>query len=174
MKTIVLMAISVDGFVAGAHDDTSFVSSTEWGAYFSLAKNCDAIIIGRKTYDVTSKKEFVSGVSYFVITHRAPQTKKVPNAVFWHGSAKLLIQELRESGAKKILVAGGGQTNSLFLNEKLVDEIIVDVEGNLLEQGTKLFSRLVRKVDLKLLRVKKMGKNTVRLHYTVKKDFEKI
>lgn len=169
MKTTVLMAVSADGFVADSKDDTSFVSPSEWKAYFSFAKQCDAIVIGRKTYDVTKKSEFVPNVSYFVITHRSPKTKKASNVVFWHGSAKLLMKELRESGAKKVLIAGGGQTNSLFLNEKLVDELIVDVEGALLGQGVKLFSRLVKKVDLKLLNSKKVGKNTVRLYYTVKK-----
>lgn len=167
MKTTVLMAVSVDGFVADAHDDTSFVSPSEWSAYFSFAKKCDAIIIGRKTYDVTKKSEFVPNVSYFVISHSAPKTKKASNVVFWHGSAKLLMKELKASGAKDVLVAGGGQTNSLFLNEGLVNELVVDVEGAVLGQGVKLFSRLVKKVDLKLLNSKKVGKNTVRLHYAV-------
>lgn len=161
------MNVSVDGFVAGPNDDVSFISTDSWKNYSKTVSKFDAVIIGHKTYYLMPKAEFYPEQQYVVIAHGSPKIKRASNVVFWHGSAKLLLKELQESGAKNVLIAGGGQTNSLFLNEKLVDELIVDVEASVLGWGTKLFSRLVKKVELKLLSVKKMGKNTVRLHYAV-------
>jgi dihydrofolate reductase len=71
MKTILYMAISADGFIAGANDETPW-SEEEWAAFQEFVKSCDIVLLGRRTYEIMSKQgEFVDGPDYFVVTSDA-------------------------------------------------------------------------------------------------------
>jgi dihydrofolate reductase len=50
-KTVLYMAISADGFIAGPDDETPW-SEEEWESFKAFVKTCDAVLIGRRTYEI--------------------------------------------------------------------------------------------------------------------------
>jgi dihydrofolate reductase len=69
MKVILYMALSADGFIAAQNDETPW-SDEEWAAFQEFVKSCDAVLLGRRTYEIMTKgDEFAEGPEYIVITN---------------------------------------------------------------------------------------------------------
>jgi dihydrofolate reductase len=82
------------------------------------------------------------------------------------GELAEVLNELEKMGYKSALLGGGSFLNSLFLEKKLISEIILTVEPKIFGTGLSLFNRDLN-ADLKLLEVKKLNDNTLMLHYQV-------
>jgi len=169
MKTILYMAITINGFVAGENDDTSWVSKESWESYLKTIKSMDAVIIGRNTYEIMPQDEFQQNCIYVVLTHNAPEKTKVSNVIFTDKSPKAIFDLLNEKDCQRVCVSGGGQTNAQFLKENLIDEICVDVESYILGRGIPLFKQNDINQRLKLLDVNKLSDNTIQLHYEIQR-----
>jgi dihydrofolate reductase len=169
MKTILYMAITINGFVAGENDDTSWVSKESWESYLKTIKSMDAVIIGRNTYDIMPQDEFQPNCIYVVLTHNAPEKAKVTNIIFTDKSPQAILDLLNEKDCRKVCVSGGGQVNAQFLEGNLINEIYVDIEPQILGRGIPLFARNDISQKLRLLEVNRLSENTIQLHYTVER-----
>jgi len=168
MKTILYMAVTVNGFVAGENDDTSWVSSEEWDSFVKIANGVGNIIIGRRTYEIMSDRgDFDNFKDLNVVVVTSRKLNGLPKFAVTAKSPKEALEKLQNKGFKKVLVAGGGGLNVSFLKEKLIDEIYVDVEPYILGKGIPLFQPNDINQSLKLLEVNKLSENTVQLHYEV-------
>lgn len=159
-KVVLYMAISADGFIAGANNETPW-SDAEWEAYREFVKSCDVCLIGSRTYEVMkASDEFVEGVKYLVATSD-------PN-LDTGNFEKLSIQSPDEiPKANKVGVIGGGQLNGSLATMGIIDEIILDVEPVTLGQGIRLFGSHNVNLTLKLLATKQIGESTVQNRYEV-------
>ena len=54
MKVILYQAMSVNGYIAGAHDETPW-SDEEWKSFSKAVSEAGNIIIGRRTYELMKK-----------------------------------------------------------------------------------------------------------------------
>lgn len=170
MKTILYMAISINGFVAGENDDTSWVSGEEWDSFGKIAKGVGNVIIGRRTYEIMSdggELDNFRDLVVVVVTNK--DLGGLPKFAVIAKTARDALEKLRNKGFEKALVAGGGGLNTSFLNEKLIDEIYIDVEPQILGKGVPLFKASDISQRLKLLEVNKLSNNTVQLHYEVER-----
>lgn len=168
MKIILYMAITINGFVAGENDDTSWVSREDWDSFRKVATRVGNVIIGRRTYEIMSDKgelDNFKDLAVVVVTNR--DLAGLPKFAVTAKSARDALEKLQSKGFEKVLVAGGGGLNSSFLKEKLIDEIYVDVEPKILGKGVPLFKQNDINQKLKLLEVNKLSDNTVQLHYLV-------
>ena len=75
---------------------------------------------------------------------------------------------VKHLGFKQALLVGGATLNSAFLKEKLIDEIVLNIEPYLLGKGIKTFEGNFES-ELKLLDLKKLKSGIVQLEYQVKK-----
>lgn len=82
-------------------------------------------------------------------------------------SPKKALDFLITKHFKKALIAGGGEVNASFMEQKLVDEIYLDVEPIALGDGIKLFSGKAFELKLRLLGTKHLSENELQLHYQV-------
>ncbi len=170
MKIILYMAVTINGFVAGENDDTSWVSSEEWVSFGKIAKGVGNVIIGRRTYEIMSNAGELDNFKDFnVIVVTNKDLSGLPKFAVAAKSPKDALEKLQSKGFRKALVAGGGSLNSSFLKEKLIDEIYVDVEPQILGRGIPLFEQNDKNLRLKLLEVNKLSDNTVQLHYEVER-----
>lgn len=168
MKTILYMAVTINGFVAGENDDTSWVSSEEWDSFQKVANTVGNIIIGRRTYEIMSDAgELTKFKDFTVIVVTNRDLHNLPKYAIRVKSPTDALEKLQSKGFGKALVAGGGSLNTSFLNEKLIDEIYIDVEPQILGRGIPLFKPNDKNLRLKLLEVNKLSENTVQLHYEV-------
>jgi dihydrofolate reductase len=163
------MATTINGLIAKENDDTSFVTKRDWKSFLELVKKQGHVVIGRRTYEVTSPEEFVKSSLYVIMTHKKSLKKKTPKVIFTNKSPKNIIKMLGNMGFKKVLIAGGGKLNSAFMKEKLIDEIYLDIEPTIFGKGIKLFAEEDFEAKLKLIGTKKLSPNEIQLHYKVLK-----
>lgn len=82
-------------------------------------------------------------------------------------SPKEALKILKKNGFNKVLITGGSDLNSSFAKDKLIDEIILNVESIIIGEGIPLFSFSDFDLDLKLINVKRISKDVIQLHYKV-------
>lgn len=159
------MAMSINGYIATTSGDTPW-SKEDWNAYTNFIKQKKNMVIGRKTYEIMLKaKEFNKLGNPEVIIVTSEDLEDYDNFTFVK-SPEEALEVLNEKGFKEVVVAGGGQLNSSFMQKGLIDEIFVDLEPKLFGNGIKLFADSEYQKNLKLIKVKKM-KNTIQLNYQV-------
>ncbi len=163
MKVTMYMAMTVNGMIAKTNGNTNWTNA-EWKQYTSAIKKSDALVIGRKTYEIMKRtNEFRKiGNPLIVIVSKSGKGKNFVK------SPKQSLRFLKSKKCKSIIVGGGSKLNSSFMKENLIDEIILDVEPLILGNGIHLFNKSFEK-KLKLMKVRKFSKNEIQLHYKVLK-----
>ena len=163
--------MSLDGYIATATGDISFLSSVEeegedYG-YKEFLETIDTIIIGRKTYDkvVSMGFEYPHNDKDVYIITRSPQAGK---GIFkyYSGDLRELILKLKSSPGKNIFCDGGAEIANALMNEKLIDEIVLSIVPVILGDGIRLFRRGSQGMNLRLTDSLHFNKGLVQLHYT--------
>lgn len=168
MKVILYMASTVNGFIAGRDDDTSWISNEEWKSYSAAVQAAGCFIVGHRTYNIlTIQPEFqeLKDAMLVVVSHQDFETLH-PNHHIAH-SPKEALDQLKDF--QEVIIAGGGALNASFLAENLVDEIYLDIEPIVFGDGIALFHGKDFKTMLKLVGQKKISENEIQLHYRVLK-----
>jgi len=168
MKVILYMATTVNGYISKENNETPW-SEEEWLSFSKFVKDTKNIIVGKNTYEIMiESNEFKKiGNPFTVIVSKKDFVHNSNFAIA--KSPKEALKILKEKHFAKALVAGGGMLNSSFMKEKLIDEIYLDVEPLVFGKGIKLFSDNNFEAKLELIKTKKLSKNTIQLHYRIKK-----
>lgn len=157
------MAMTVDGKIA--KDKTQFADWTsreDKKLFVEISKAHGVIMMGENTFNTfpAPLKERLN-VVFSETDHEAREGVK------WvKGDPEKVLEELEALGYKSALLGGGSFLNSLFLEKKLISEIILTVEPKIFGTGLSLFNKDLN-ADLKLLEVKNLNENTLMLHYQV-------
>lgn len=174
-KTVLYLGISFDGHVAGPHDETDWMdpyADVEYG-FNEFLDTVGAIIMGRRSYDVGIEKGWFRQFDYrspIVVVLREKPATVSSDADFTfvtegieaaHGRAKEM------AGDKNIYIFGGANLAAQYLQASLVDEITVGLVPIVLGHGIRLFEGVDRRLELKLLDVRKAEKDLVMLSYSV-------
>ena len=172
MKVILYMAESVNGIIA-RNDNSTHWSNPELEAYIEMVKECGNLIIGRRTYEIMQKDTDKDadagnlGNPTIIVLSKKGGYKNSDKQIFVK-SPEEALNVLKKKGFKKAMVAGGSETDSAFLKEKLINEIYLDIEPLIIGGGIPLFSPFDYECHLQLLNIKKIDNNTVQLHYKMK------
>lgn len=162
MKVILHMAVSVDGFVARANGETTWVSEADFALFDQRRKDAGCTVMGRTTYDEVGSMD---GITTIVVTHDPDAHKNTENTFFVE-SPSGAIELAQSKGHDNVLLAGGGATNGAFLKAGLINEIFLSVHPIALGDGTKLFGTETVETPLSLLDTEKHD-DFVQLHYRV-------
>lgn len=174
-KTILYIAVSLDGYIAGNNDNLDFLSivhkeGEDYG-YASFIDSIETVITGRRTYEWVKNeiKDYPhKSKDVYVLTSKA--TDHQNNLTFFDGNIEQLIINLKTKKGKDIYIEGGGKVVNSLLRYKLIDEFIISTIPILLGNGIKLFddNRPVQK--LKLLSSKHFDTGLIQGHYEVLKE----
>lgn len=168
MKVTLYMAISVNGYIAKLNDNTEWVCESDWDELQKKLKESDAVIMGRRTYEI-SGEDFPYGECLNVVFTRNPNlAKEQNNTLFTNKNPAEVLNVLERQRKENILIIGGGEINRLFLKSGLVDEIILSVHPILLGDGVKFSANGLYESELKLLGVNKLDQDLVQLRYKVR------
>ena len=170
MKILLYMAVSADGFVARADHDTSWVSATDWENFGHFIKEAGIIVMGRKTYEVSGQDFPYPNAINIVLTHNENLLKETDSVIFTNRTPGQIVEMAKNRGFNKLLLIGGGITNTTFLKENLIDEIILSVHPIILGSGIKLFENTETETKLKMLGIKELPENLLQLRYEVIKE----
>lgn len=169
MKVVLYMAMTANGYIATEKGETPW-SEAAWESYYKIARRFKAIIVGRKTYEI------MKGVNEFrkignpltVVLSNKKGTER--NDVLFVKTPQEALRLLQERGFTEALIGGGSRSNASFMEEGLIDEIILDVEPLLFGRGIRLFADTPFREELELKAVIRLSDQTVQLHYRVKKS----
>lgn len=169
-KLLLYIAMSLDGYIAGANDDLGFLSSVEQeGEDYGYAKfidTIDTIILGRKTYDKVISMGHpypMHGEKVYVITRS--ERPPIGSVEFYTGNLAELVSRLKQQPGKNLFCDGGAEIVNELLKAGLFDEIIISTIPVLLGGGIRLFKAGFNLRNLTLVSSKSFPKGLVQLHY---------
>ncbi|MFA6194734.1 MAG: dihydrofolate reductase family protein [Patescibacteria group bacterium] len=158
-----MMAMTVDGKIA--KDKTQFADWTsreDKKLFVEISKAHGVIMMGENTFKTfpAPLKDRLNVV--FSETEHEP----IEGVKWVKGEPEKVLEELEALGYKSALLGGGSFLNSLFLEKKLISEIILTVEPKIFGTGLSLFNKDLN-ANLKLLEIKNLNDDTLMLKYRV-------
>jgi len=173
-KVIIYAATSLDGMIAKADGSVDWLDELpnpeqlDYG-YFDFYDTIDATIMGNKTYQQVLGFDVpfpYKGKKNYVLTRNTSLTKD-ENVEFISKDPIDIIRNLKESDGKDIWLIGGGEINTLLLNNGLIDQIIVHIMPIILGSGIPLFNKEVNVSMLELIESKTYSTGVIEMRYDI-------
>jgi len=139
MKIILIFVTTLDGKITkwGDSDIRSWSSGDDQDYFDTIWNETRIIIMGAGTYDPSPVKP-VQKHLYLVLTHH-PEKYKINEVKgqleFTDEPPRQLMTRLENQGEETILVVGGPHVATLFLREKLIDELWLTLEPKIFGTG---------------------------------------
>lgn len=179
-KTILEIAISVDGYVAGLHDEQDWLDQfddpSEFG-FDTFLPTIGSLIVGMRSYELGVERGWFKNQAYgpspiIVICKEQPAAPSA-DADFRFvttGIEEAYRQAVEAASDKNVYVFGGPSIVQQFLEKNLLDEIHLSFVPVLLGQGIPLFAHMEeRRIQLERLDVKAFSKGLTSIYYKVLK-----
>ena len=145
-------------------------------------KTVDALLIGRKTFDVmlASGQTSYPGAKNYVFSRSKKKrealkkklaAKKKPNrnVEIVAEDAANFVSELKKRKGKGIVVFGGGELAKSLFEADLIDEVVLNIHPVLLGSGIPLFHEMKKQIDLELVECKVLKGGYLAVTYRVKR-----
>src|SRR5690625_1925303 len=150
---VLFIASSLDGYIATKDDSLEWLYHVEGEGDHGFSEfydTVDTILMGKRTYDWVMNqdlKEFpYKDKKCFVFTRSF--TEHTEDVTFVNGDLADFVNELKSEDGKNIWMVGGGELLHSFMQEKLVDELIITVAPTLLGKGIPLFKEGNNQINL--------------------------
>lgn len=168
------IAISLNGKIAQTDGSVDWLENipnpdkSDYG-YKEFYKSVDTTIQGYNTYkqilDWGIAFPYADKKNYVLTNKENPSPDK--NVEFITKNHLEFIKSLKKQEGGDIWLIGGGQINTLLLNEKLIDSIQVFVMPIILSGGIELFENLPLETVLRLNECKTYSSGAVELVYEI-------
>lgn len=133
-------------------------------------KRFDAVLMGRKTYEVATGggkgRASSSKVPCYVFSRTLEHVGKGAQLV--RGDAAEFVRELKGQPGKDICLMGGGDLARSLFDAGQIDEIGFNIHPVLLGRGVPLFHPMERQIDLELQECRPFSNGCVYVTYRVK------
>lgn len=167
-KVILQLAVSLDGFIEGPHGEYDWCFTDQDYGMTDFLKQIDAIFMGRKSYEMMQAYEGPNpwaGVKTYVFSNSLKNVSA--DAQLVKGDFRQEVRSLKEQPGKDIWLFGGAALTTSFINEGLVDELLLAVHPIILGNGKPLFQHINGRKPLKLTGQKAYATGLIFLHYAM-------
>ena len=162
MHIFLIAALTADGYIGKSSSHLANWTSKEDKEFFSeKSKKAGVIIMGYNTYKTIGKP--LSGRVNIVY---APKGTMIEGVEVTQKKPKELLEDLEGRGFTEVVIAGGAQIYTMFMQSGLVDTLYLTVEPIIFGSGINLFNADIES-HLKLESEKKLNDNTILLEYSV-------
>lgn len=169
----VFIAASLDGYIADENDSIAFLDSMsapegEDCGFADFISNIDAIIMGRKTYQVTlqiTKGEWPHQGKRVIVLSQTLETVH-SQAELYRGGLEELMAKLQKEGVSRCWVDGGSVITA-FLKQGLIDNFTLSIIPLILGSGIPLFSAIQKQLPLRLVASRSYPFGLVQIQYQV-------
>jgi dihydrofolate reductase len=194
MATVLYMSISLDGFIAGPHEEPGHIERLHhWffvgeesgqggipgvpkgvnGTVIQELMHTGAVVAPRRTFEQAEgwNGDHHNGVPVFILSRRpAPDdAAKLPLVTYLPDVGDALRQAREAAGDRDVLVHGGAGTVARAIEAGELDEISLHVVPVLLGSGRQLFSELPDRVELERTRVLEGEEGVTHVRYKVRR-----
>jgi len=165
-KVILNLAVSLDGFIEGPNGEYDWCFTDQDYGMKEFFKRTDAIFLGRRSYELVTK----TGARYFgkrkiyVFSKTLTETKG-KKAIIINTDIKAAVNKIKNEPGKDIWLFGGANLVTTFMNDGLVDELMLAVHPILLGNGKQLFQNIEQQTKLQLTDAKTFSSGLVQLFY---------
>jgi len=147
VKVTLYIACSIDGFIARPNGSLDWLyaipnpDKIDHG-YVDLLEKTSCLIIGRKTYSELLgfgiEWPYSDKMTYIVSNDKSLKPE-IPNTQKINGDIVEMVRKIKAETNKDIWLVGGGQLVTYFLNNDLIDKMIVSLIPTILGEGIALF-----------------------------------
>ena len=173
----VFIATSLDGYIARKNHTIDWLESqdttTEEHGYTQFIDSVDGIILGRKTYEVVL--DLTSGDWLYtkpvIVLSRTLTASDIPpdltdKVTITDQTPTDLFQTLHQQGWDRVYIDGGITIQS-FLNEGLIEDLIITTLPVLIGDGIPLFGKTSEDIHLELISTTQYPSGLSQSHYRV-------
>ena len=183
-KVILLMHVSLDGFVAGPNGEMDWIRLDDelFDDVAAVAQTADTALYGRVTYQMMEAYWPTAGDSPDASKHdiehsrwanealklvfsRTLTTTTWQNTRIVHDHIAEEIGKLKAQPGKNLLMLGSASTAHTFMRLGLIDEFYINLNPVVLGGGLPLFADLQDKLEMELVSAKSYPSGMVGLHY---------
>ncbi len=153
---ILYIAASLDGFIARRNDDISWLTAYDGGGedygYAAFYARVGAVIVGGRTYrEVLGFGAWpYPGKTTYVVTTQPLSNPPDADIHAFGGDVADLVAQVRQMTDQDIWLVGGGRLITAFVNQRLIDEIIITIVPLILGEGIPLFQGIAVEQSLQL------------------------
>lgn len=165
MKLTLMMAITADGMIA--RHNTHFPDWTcksDKRMFKNITQQAGVVIFGSRTFDTIGKA--LPGRLNIVMTRHPERYHSAENLIFCSDSPEKLLADLDDKGYEEAVLAGGATINTVFMESRRVDEILLTISPKLFGQGIPLFLKPLD-LDLELISVDTLETHTLVVRYGI-------
>lgn len=172
MTNIVYIATSLDGFIADKNGNLDWLNAipnpeqSDFG-WAKFLNSIDAIVMGRKTFEAVCGFDcpWPYPKPVYVVSNSLKSLKSHSDkATLIQGAPSHIVNTLHSKGYRNLYI-DGGITIKHFLEENLIDEMVITTIPILLGGGTPLFSGLKSSIDFNLIKSEVILNSIVKNHY---------
>ena len=184
-KLILLMHVSLDGFVEGENGDMSWMrpdTDDQWNNLFTVLEEVDLFILGRGMWvdyrnywkKVLAEPGFSANeVKYaklaentrHIVFSRTLKDPQWENTTIMDGSVVEEVKNIKVQPGKNIQIVGGAKFAATLIDSGLVDEYHIMVNPAIIAKGKSSFHHLTNRHSLELTEVKKLSNGVAVLVY---------
>jgi dihydrofolate reductase len=173
MKTTYYVASSLDGYIAKEDGDVSWLEelniSMEDAGYDEFYSTVDALVMGRKTYEmIVSFGQWPYGDKPVWVCSSNKITPIEGNNLQAGSTPEEAYKAANEMNIKHLWLVGGGSLASSFLVNNLLTNISLSLMPIILGGGIKLFGDVPTPVNINIESEKTHKSGMVQLEYTIK------
>jgi dihydrofolate reductase len=177
MRQVVLyIAASLDNFIARTDGNVDWLSlpdfqvSGEDYGYQDFYTTIDTTLMGNSTYKFILDQDvpfpYPDKTNY--VFSRSKTNRDTEYVRFISGDIVPFVSQLKQEAGRDIWLIGGGQVNTLLLNNHLIDKIILTLVPMTLGEGIPLFHGTTREVKFSLQSSRSFSSGMVQLTLLVK------
>ncbi|MFT8426008.1 MAG: dihydrofolate reductase family protein [Liquorilactobacillus sp.] len=170
-KVILSIAMSLDGFIAKPDGNVDWLRNVpnpekiDYG-FSEFYKTIDTTLMGNNTY-----KEILGfGIPFpfpdkkNYVFSRSKQTD-TESVQFITNEIPSFVQELKRQNGSDIWLIGGGQINTEFLNNGLIDELLIRIVPIVIGEGLPLFAEKPTETIFKVVKTETFNTGVIQITY---------
>jgi len=158
------MAITLDGKIAkNSEHFPNWTSKEDKKLFAKISREHGVVMMGAKTF-ATFPSPLPGRLNVVFTLEKDPP--EIEGVKWVTGEPEPVLEELEKMGYKSALLGGGAFLNTLFLEKKLIKEIILTIEPKIFGDGISLFNKDFD-LNLQLKEVKKINDNAIMVKYEV-------
>lgn len=167
MKTTLFLSVSIDGLIADSEGIPAFPDGA-WQDWCSLVNDADNVIAGRSSFEQLKNDEMASVLNPAHKVVLSTRDVDLGDSGWQHAkSPSEALEVLKDVGVEEAIIGGGRAVAYAFMQEELVDEIVIDLQPVAFGVGTPVFGDVIGLIQLKLLGSRPLNENALRLRYQV-------